>query len=205
MTGKSTTKWTPDRISQLRTDLGLSPRELADEVGCHPVTVDNWIGGKHSPIHRYRDVLARLEATVNDDEDVVSATSPGSNDPRGDRATTYAVLPQLAAADELDWLTVTIWYPAADGPERIDFVGEIYAVITVPSKSDALAVEGETAIYAAPNIGRDELLVVIGKDGRLLDLELGPDGNRRPVEDAAVVGGAVAPGWRILLSRGPCD
>jgi DNA-binding transcriptional regulator YiaG len=53
---------TPKEIVKLRSDLGLTQRQLAERIGAHQPTVARWELGKHEPRGAYLKALKELEA-----------------------------------------------------------------------------------------------------------------------------------------------
>jgi DNA-binding transcriptional regulator YiaG len=53
---------TPKQVAQLLKDLDLTHQQLADLIGCHRVTVTDWVRGANKPMGLYRKALEQLAA-----------------------------------------------------------------------------------------------------------------------------------------------
>lgn len=61
MTNKRDDAWSPERIKQLRTKLGVTQKELGEKVGVHVITVTRWETGACEPSDLAVKMLDSLE------------------------------------------------------------------------------------------------------------------------------------------------
>jgi DNA-binding transcriptional regulator YiaG len=63
MSPKRQESWSPDRIKQLRSKLGVTQKELGEKLGVHVITVTRWETGSCEPSNVCSKMLDLLAAS----------------------------------------------------------------------------------------------------------------------------------------------